>query len=150
PFHAIGGAPAAHIAAPSDLYDAKSWEMGMDRRDFIKAAGIGVGALILPVYGRSVAAEVLLTKMDVATKKKLADTAMNAAKAGGASYCDVRIGRYLRQFVITREDKVQNVVNTESSGIGIRVIANGTWGFAATSDMSADAVAKAARQAISI
>jgi len=122
----------------------------MDRRDFMKAAGIGVGALILPVYGRSVAAEVLLTKMDVATKKKLADTAMNAAKAGGASYCDVRIGRYLRQFVITREDKVQNVVNTESSGIGIRVLANGTWGFAATSDMSADAVAKAARQAISI
>jgi TldD protein len=122
----------------------------MDRRDFMKAAGAGLGTLILPIYGRSVAAEVLLTKMDVATKKKLADTAMNAAKAGGASYCDVRIGRYLRQFVITREDKVQNVVNTESSGIGIRVLANGTWGFAATSDMSADAVAKAARQAISI
>ncbi|MGH8174228.1 MAG: TldD/PmbA family protein [Rhodanobacteraceae bacterium] len=122
----------------------------MDRRDFVRAAGLGVGALILPIYGRAIAAEELLTKMDVATKKKLADTAMNAAKAGGASYCDVRIGRYLRQFVITREDKVQNVVNTESSGIGIRVLANGTWGFAATSDMSADAVAKAARQAISI
>lgn len=122
----------------------------MDRRDFMKAAGVGLGTLILPIYGRSVAAEVLLTKMDVATKKKLVDTAMNAAKAGGATYCDVRIGRYLRQFVITREDKVQNVVNTESSGIGIRVLANGTWGFAATSDMSADAVAKAARQAISI
>ena len=47
----------------------------------------------------------------------------------------MRIGRYLNQFVITREDKVQNVVNTESSGVGVRVIANGTWGFAATSDM---------------
>ena len=32
----------------------------------------------------------------------------------------------------TREDKVQNVVNTESFGIGIRVITNGTWGFAST------------------
>ncbi len=28
------------------------------------------------------------------------------------------------------------MVNTESTGVGIRVIANGTWGFAATSDLS--------------
>jgi TldD protein len=122
----------------------------MDRRDFIKMGGIGLGALILPAYGRHVAAEVLLTKMDAATKKKLADVALAAAKSGGATYCDVRIGRYLRQFVITREDKVQNVVNTESSGVGVRVIANGTWGFAATSDMDPDSVAKAVKQALSI
>jgi len=122
----------------------------MDRRDFLKVTGVGFGTLLIPMYGRSVAAEVLTTKMDVATKKRLADAALNAAKASGASYCDVRIGRYLRQFVITREDKVQNVVNTESSGVGIRVIANGTWGFAATSDLSPDAVAKAAKQAIAI
>jgi TldD protein len=122
----------------------------MDRRDFLKVTGVGLGTLMIPMYGRSVAAEVLATKMDVAAKKRLADAALNAAKAGGASYCDVRVGRYLRQFVITREDKVQNVVNTESSGVGIRVIANGTWGFAATSDLSPDAVAKAAKQAIAI
>jgi TldD protein len=122
----------------------------MDRRDFMKLSGVGLGALMLPIYGRSVAADVLLTKMDAATKKKLADIALNAAKSNGATYCDVRIGRYLRQFVITREDKVQNVVNTESSGIGVRVIANGTWGFSATSDMDSDSVAKAVKQAIAI
>ncbi len=122
----------------------------MQRRDFIKASGIGLGVLMLPVYGRAIAAEELVGKLDVGLKKRLADTAMTAAKADGATYCDVRIGRYLRQFVITREDKVQNVVNTESTGVGIRVIANGTWGFAATSDLSADAVAKAARQAVQI
>jgi TldD protein len=123
----------------------------MDRRDFLKITGAGVGSLVIPsIYGRAVAAEVLLTKIDVATKKRLADVALHAAKSGGASYCDVRIGRYLRQFVITREDKVQNVVNTESSGIGIRVIAKGAWGFAATSDLSNEAVAKAAAEAIAI
>jgi TldD protein len=123
----------------------------MDRRDFLKITGAGLGGLVIPsIYGRAVAAEVLLTKMDVATKKRLADVALHAAKSGGASYCDVRIGRYLRQFVITREDKVQNVVNTESSGIGIRVIAKGAWGFAATSDLSNEAVAKAAAEAIAI
>ncbi|MEO7012918.1 MAG: DNA gyrase modulator, partial [Dokdonella sp.] len=122
----------------------------MQRRDFIKATGIGLGVLMLPAYGRAIAAEELVGKLDVGLKKRLADTAMTAAKADGATYCDVRIGRYLRQFVITREDKVQNVVNTESTGVGIRVIANGTWGFAASSDISADSVAKAARQAVQI
>jgi TldD protein len=122
----------------------------MQRRDFIRATGIGLGALMIPAYGRAIAAEELVSKIDVALKKRLADTAMTAAKADGATYCDVRIGRYLRQFVITREDKVENVVNTESSGVGIRVIANGTWGFAASSDLSADSVAKAARQAVQI
>jgi len=123
----------------------------MDRRDFLKITGAGLGGLALPAfYGRAIAAEELLSTIDVATKKKLADIALNAAKSSGATYCDVRIGRYLRQFVVTREDKVQNVVNTESTGIGIRVIAKGSWGFAATSDLSNDAVAKATAQAVAI
>src|SRR3546814_4351952 len=57
---------------------------------------------------------------------------------------------YLRQFVITREDKVENVVNTESTGTGVRVIANGTWGFAATDDLSPSGVRKAALQAVAV
>jgi len=123
----------------------------MDRRDFLKLSGAGLGSLLLPAFaGRVIAAEELLSSLDVATKKKLADVALQAAKAAGAKYCDVRIGRYLRQFVITRENKVQNVVNTESTGIGIRVVAKGTWGFAATSELTADAVAKAARDAVAI
>ncbi len=123
----------------------------MERRDFLKMAGIGVGGLMLPMFhGRLIAAEALLDKLDPATSKRLADVALQAARAGGATYCDVRIGKYLRQFVITREDKVQNVVNTESTGIGIRVIAKGTWGFAATSTLDPDSVAAAVRRALSI
>ncbi len=122
----------------------------MERRDFLKVAGIGLGGLMLPIHGRLVAAEVLATKLDVAMKKGLADAALNAAKDGGATYCDVRVGRYLRQFVITREKNVENIVNTESCGTGIRVIANGTWGFAATNDLSTDGVAAATREAIAI
>ncbi|MCB1636622.1 MAG: TldD/PmbA family protein, partial [Xanthomonadales bacterium] len=87
---------------------------------------------------------------DVAVKKRLADVALDAARGAGASYCDVRIGRYMQQFVVTREKQVNNVVNTESTGIGVRVIANGTWGFAATRDLSKDAVAEAARTAVAI
>ncbi len=122
----------------------------MHRRDFLKASGIGLAGLMLPFGTRVIAADALLETMDPARKKALADAALTAAKAAGASYCDARIGRYLRQFVITREDKVQNVVNTESSGIGVRVIANGSWGFAATSDLTTDGAARAAKQAVAI
>ena len=42
------------------------------------------------------------------------------------------------------------MVNTESYGVGIRVIANGTWGFAATSDMSPDSIARTAEKAVAV
>ncbi len=123
----------------------------MERRDFIKLGGACMGALVLPLSGIAVSAEQLLDKpMDVAFKKKLADIALNAAKAAGASYADARIGRYLNQFVTTSETRVDNIVNTESAGIGVRVIANGTWGFASTSDMTPDSIATTAQRAVAV
>ena len=123
----------------------------MLRRDFLTLTGIGLGGLIAPpFFGRTIVAEELSSRLDMALKKRLADTALDAATKSGASYCDVRIGRYLQQFVITREDKVENVVNTESTGVGVRVLVKGTWGFAATSELTDAGVAGAARQAATI
>ena len=119
----------------------------MQRRDFLALTGLTAGGLIVPsFFGKAIAAEQLQSSLDPALKKRLADAALQAARSAGATYCDVRIGRYLRQFVITREDKVQNVVNTESTGVGIRVIVNGAWGFAATNALSTADVARAAQQ----
>lgn len=115
---------------------------------------MGMGALFLPksmLYANQVDAAALLDiRFDIPQKKRMADIALNAARSKGATYTDVRIGRYLNQFVITREDKVENVVNTESYGIGIRVIANGSWGFAATDNLDTDSIAKTAALAVSI
>lgn len=125
----------------------------MERRKFVQLAGLGAGALVLPMYmtGNTIPVEALLDPgMDIMTKKRLADAALNTARNLGASYADARIGRYLNQYVFTREDKVQNVVNTESFGIGIRVIANGTWGFASTNDVSEAGIQKATGQAVAI
>jgi TldD protein len=121
------------------------------RREFLTYTGLGLGSLMLPPFmGRAIAAEELLFVLDPALKKRLADAALTAARESGASYCDIRIGRYLRQFVITREATVQNIVNTESTGVGIRTLVNGTWGFAATSILDIDSVTAAARQAAAI
>ena len=125
----------------------------MKRRDFVQYAGLGAGALMMPslLLGKDIPTEALLEPgMDALIKKNMADVALNTAKSLGATYADARIGRYLNQYVFTREDKVQNVVNTESFGIGIRVIANGTWGFASTNSVTPDGIKKATEQAVAI
>jgi TldD protein len=110
------------------------------------------GALLgrIPAFGAPVPPDRALESVDTALKRQMADIALNAARSKGATYTDVRIGRYLNQFIITREDKVLNIVNTESYGIGIRVIANGCWGFSATDKLDKDGIAKAAELAVSI
>jgi TldD protein len=122
----------------------------MERRTFLKIGAGTAGVMLVPVYGNAIAAEELLNPLATSVKKALADTAMDAAKKAGASYCDVRIGRYLNQYITTRDLNVESVTNTESSGVGVRVIAGGAYGFAATNAMTPDAVANAARQAVAI
>jgi len=126
----------------------------LKRRKFVQLGGVGVGSMLLPaipVFGNKVSAEALANPiMDVAQKKQMADIALNTARSLGASYTDARICRYLNQYVFTREDKVQNVVNTESFGIGIRVLVNGTWGFASTNNVDSDGIKKATEQAVAI
>ena len=124
----------------------------LERREFIRLSGMGLGGLMVPVsvFGNSVPLDFSAPPVDPAIKKRLADVALNAATSAGASYADVRIGRYRNQYVFTREEKVQNIVNTASYGVGVRVIANGTWGFAATNEVTEAGIAKAAKQAVAI
>ena len=125
----------------------------LKRRNFIYLGGMGAAAAMLPsipVWGNEISVEKSLEYTDPAAKKIIADVALNAARVKGATYTDVRIGRYLNQYVVTREDKVENIVNTESYGVGIRVIANGSWGFAATDKMDKDSIAKTAELAVAI
>jgi TldD protein len=123
----------------------------MKRRNFIQIAGLTTGAMMLPMspFAKAVdPARMPEPLLDSAQKKQLADIGLNAARSAGATYADVRIGRYLNQSIITRENKVQNILNTESFGCGIRVIVNGTWGFASTNTVTPDGIARAAQQAV--
>ena len=78
----------------------------------------------------------------------LAMEALNAARDAGASYADCRIGRYRRQSVNARERTVQGVSDNESYGLGVRALVNGSWGFAASSDLTAGSAARVAKEAV--
>ncbi|MDV3467281.1 TldD/PmbA family protein [Stenotrophomonas sp. C3(2023)] len=121
----------------------------MRRREFLALSGAGLAGMMLP-HTRLIAAEQLLEPGDAALGKRLADAALQAARTAGATYCDVRIGRYLNQAVITRERLVQNVTNSESAGVGVRVIVDGAWGFAATHQRTPEQVVQAVGHAVAI
>jgi TldD protein len=57
----------------------------MERRTFLNISGLAFGSMLIPVFGRAIAAEELLNPMAVAAKKALADTALSAATKAGAS-----------------------------------------------------------------
>lgn len=122
----------------------------MDRRKFLHISGIGLGTLAVPVFGRPVSLLAPTPAAPDLDRKLLADLGLGAARDAGASYADVRIGRYRNQFVITRENRVEDLVNTESYGLGIRVLAAGSWGFAATREVTKEGVVRAARKAAAI
>ncbi len=120
------------------------------RRDFLKTgAAASAIALATPALARadSLARRTAASEpaaMDPSVKELLTE-ALNAARMGGAEFADARIGRYRNNYVITREQQIVNVVDTDTLGVGVRVLVNGTWGFGASRDMSKSGVVAATK-----
>ncbi len=82
--------------------------------------------------------------------KHLVASALDAAALAGASYADARVTLTAEERISVRTGRVEAVDRAESLGIGVRVIADGAWGFASTSSLTGDAIAACARQAVAI
>ena len=124
--------------------------MTHSRRDFLKtsaaaAATTAIGARILSA-GDAFAAPIP-TPGDPAIKA-LMQVALDVAKSAGASYADVRVSARRQQNVNTRDKIVQGASDTDTFGLGVRTLVDGAWGFAATSALTKDSIAQAARSAI--
>ena len=119
----------------------------MRRRDFLvhgalHAAGVGLLGRVLP---RPALAEELWQADDF---RALAMRALDAARSAGAEYADVRINRNRQQTISTREQRVLGLGDNETFGFGVRALAGGAWGFAASHDLNAEEVVRVARQAV--
>ncbi|HUA17128.1 MAG TPA: TldD/PmbA family protein [Bryobacteraceae bacterium] len=82
--------------------------------------------------------------------KQLALEALDSALRPGVTYADVRAIEAQERELATKNGKPGQVSAAESAGIGIRVLADGCWGFAATDDLTADGVQAAAALAVEI
>ncbi|CAN5835954.1 TldD/PmbA family protein [soil metagenome] len=120
----------------------------MQRREFLKHSAVLSGALaagcapamIDPIGG-------VLPAADPAARD-LMQRALNTAQMAGAQYADVRVSRNRNQAIATREQRVLNLSDNETMGLGVRVLADGAWGFAATREMTSADVERATRDAV--
>jgi len=76
-----------------------------------------------------------------------ADRALNAAQLAGASYADVRVVESRTQFVEVKNRKVTALQEGTSTGLGVRVLARGAWGFAASAELDEAAAERCGREA---
>jgi len=82
--------------------------------------------------------------------KETAVNALDAAVGRGVSYADVRLIETEDRQVSTKNGKIGHVSSSVSRGVGIRVLDRGSWGFAATDDLSTEGIQAAAALAVEI
>ena len=76
--------------------------------------------------------------------------ALETAKRRGASYADARVMHIRSREISTKNGQVGALLESESLGIGVRVIAAGAWGFSATDRLTREGVQACAAEAVTI
>ncbi len=83
-------------------------------------------------------------------RHQLADAALSAALAAGASYADLRLHRLSNENLNLRDGKLESAVTAGEVGFAVRVIVDGTWGFASHPELTTDSAATSARRAVAV
>jgi TldD protein len=123
------------------------------RREFLIKSGAAAAALGIASLADNAGAQTLvrpgaLVSAGDASVKELALLGVDAAKKAGAQYADVRISQNRSQRIFTREHRVQSLDDSETFGVGVRVLSNGAWGFAAGRELTKDQVLKLVKRAM--
>ncbi len=80
----------------------------------------------------------------------VARSAVEAAVRAGADYADARVGTDLTEGITVRNQEMEGIDRSESTGLGVRVLVNGRWGFAATARIDEPEIEHAAGTAVQI
>ncbi|MEB3020788.1 TldD/PmbA family protein [[Mycobacterium] crassicus] len=83
-------------------------------------------------------------------RHELADAALSAARAAGADHADLRIHRIATEVIRLRDGELETAVVNRELGLAVRVIVDGTWGFASHAELSPGVAAETARRAVQV
>jgi TldD protein len=83
-------------------------------------------------------------------RHQLAEAALSAATAAGASHADLRIHRISTEIIQLRDGELETAVLSRQVGLAVRVIVDGTWGFASHAELSPSVAAETARRAVHV
>jgi len=82
--------------------------------------------------------------------QELIDLALDAAQRRGAGYADIRIVERSTESLTVKNGDLAQAGSDRSAGFGVRVLVDGSWGFAGSSQLEADEVERVTRDAIAI
>lgn len=82
--------------------------------------------------------------------ERITKRAVEAAISAGASYADARAVDRRRERAQVKNGSAEALSDSRSRGVGVRVIADGAWGFAGCAEMSESAVRDAAKRAVDL
>ncbi len=124
----------------------------LTRREFVRAASAGAATLCLagcaaPSVGPRAAPP---PGAGPAGWDELAEIALARIRRAGAEYGDIRVLQTHVQSVRGEDRRIAGVSDREELGFGVRVLYHGAWGFAASSDVTRDEVARVTDLAIAI
>ncbi|MBV8966384.1 MAG: TldD/PmbA family protein [Mycobacteriaceae bacterium] len=83
-------------------------------------------------------------------RQRLADAALSAAVEAGATHADLRIHRIVTEVIHLRDAALETAVISRELGLAVRVIVDGTWGFASHADLTPEVAADTARRAVQV
>ena len=81
---------------------------------------------------------------------ELAELAVKRVKDSGAEYGDVRILDSTTQSIEGEDRRIAAIRETQDSGIGVRALYDGAWGFASSSILSREEIPRIANLAVAI
>jgi TldD protein len=82
-------------------------------------------------------------------KDKLLET-IDYLKSKGVDYADIRFVRTETERVQVKNENVDSITRDINQGLGVRVIADGAWGFAASSGLKSGNLIKTANRALQV
>jgi TldD protein len=82
--------------------------------------------------------------------RSAADAALGKARDLGAEHADVRIERTTRQLLRLRDGAVATAQDSSTVGLAVRVIVEGTWGFASHLELSPQSAVATAQRAVEV
>lgn len=82
--------------------------------------------------------------------KEFAAWALDTALARGATYAEVRVLDTRQRYLSTKNGQCSQVRESQSLGLGVRVIAGGAWGFASTDNLTRANIDRTAALAVEI
>jgi TldD protein len=82
--------------------------------------------------------------------RQLADVALARAAELGAAHADFRVERVRGQQIRLSDARLETLYDTDDLGLAVRVVVDGSWGFAAAVDLTAEAAIRAAHEAVDV